>query len=141
VAIDRDFYELLIGKMILVNTLTKIYGAGKNSMGQLRSAAVPYATSLLYIHTDRANTDGSFDFLKLWKAEKLPNDLYDFMRELLLLTNDLLKKYSKSDDVPQYSKNIELWIDIENSTEVKSFFNQPGAKSLIRKYSFNSIGN
>ena len=133
VEINRDFYELLIGKIILVNALTTIYGAGKNSMGQLRSAAVPYSMSLLYKYTDECNK--KFNFLKLWKTEKLPIDLDDFCRELLELTNSLLKKYSKSDDIPQYSKNIELWNDIKSSNEVNSFFSQVAVESLLKKYS------
>lgn len=133
IEINRDFYELLIGKMILVNALTKIYGAGKNSMGQLRSAAVPYSMSLLYKYTNSSNKN--FNFLKLWKAEKLPVDLNDFCTHLLELTNSLLKKYSKSDDIPQYSKNKELWDDIKSSTEIDSFFSQVAVKNLIDKYS------
>ena len=52
-----------------------------------------------------------------------------------LHTYEIDKKYSKSDDVPQYSKNIELWTDIKKSIEVNDFFAQSGSKSLIRKYS------
>lgn len=133
VSIDRDFYELLIGKIILVNALTTIYGAGKNSMGQLRSAAVPYSMSLLYKYSDECKKQ--FNFLQLWKAEKLPTDLHDFCRELLELTNSLLKKYSKSDDIPQYSKNKELWDDIKASEEVDLFFSQGAVQSLLKKYS------
>lgn len=133
IEINRDFYELLIGKMILVNALTKLYGAGKNSMGQLRSAAVPYSMSLLYKYTDGSNKN--FNFLKLWKAEKLPIDLNDFCTQLLELTNSLLKQYSKSDDIPQYSKNKDLWDDIKFSTEIDSFFSQVAVQNLIDKYS------
>jgi hypothetical protein len=133
IAINRDFYELLIGKMILVTALTKIYGAGKNSMGQLRSAAVPYSMSLLYRYTDGNNK--TLNFLKLWKSEKLPVDLNDFCTHLLELTNSLLKQYSKSDDIPQYSKNKELWDDIKSSQEVDLFFSQVAVKNLLDKYS------
>jgi hypothetical protein len=135
IVIDRDFYEVLIAKIILVNTLTSIYGSSKSSMGQLRASAVPYALSLLYMQTDGANNGGDFNFLHLWKTGKVPNDLSGFCEELLLLTNKLLKKYSKSDDVPQYSKNIDLWTDIKTSSEVSDFFAQSGAQVLIRKYS------
>ena len=134
IVINRDFYETLIAKVILVNTLTSIYGAGKNSMGQLRSSTVPYSISLLYIYTDGSDTNKTFDFLKIWKSEKIPQDLQELSRELLLLTNSLLKKYSKSDDVPQYSKNIELWDAVKRSEEVAEFFAQTGAQLLIKKY-------
>ena len=135
IIIDRDFYEVLIAKIILVNALTEIYGSSKSAMGQLRASAVPYALSLLYMETDGAASGGDFSFLRIWKAGKVPDDLSGYCEELLLLTNKLLKKYSKSDDVPQYSKNIELWTDIKKSIEVNDFFAQSGSKSLIRKYS------
>ncbi|MDC0133855.1 AIPR family protein [Porticoccaceae bacterium] len=134
VSIDRDFYELLVGKIILVNTLTTIYGAGKNSMGQLRSAAVPYSMAILHHYTDGDSSMDNFDFYKIWRAEKVPDDLRDFCENLLRLTNSLLKKYSKSDDVPQYSKNIELWNDIKASQEANMVFEQPSAKKILSKY-------
>ena len=134
VSIDRDFYELLVGKIILVNTLTTIYGAGKNSMGQLRSAAVPYSMAILHHYTDGNSSMENFDFYKIWRAEKVPDDLRDFCENLLRLTNSLLKKYSKSDDVPQYSKNIELWNDIKASQEANMVFEQPSAKKILSKY-------
>ena len=134
VTIDRDFYEPLVGKIILVNTLTTIYGQGKNSMGQLRSAAVPYCMAILYHYTDGSSSQEKFDFYKIWRAEKVPDDLLEFCEKLLLLTNSLLKKYSKSDDVPQYSKNIELWNDIKASQEANIVFEQPSAKKILSKY-------
>ena len=44
--IDRDFYEGLIAKVIIFRKLEKIYGQGKSSMGQLRSAVIPYSLSI-----------------------------------------------------------------------------------------------
>jgi len=134
VKINRDFYEILVGKIILVNTLTSIYGVGKKSMGQLRSAAVPYSMALLYMHSDGSAQADKFNFLRIWQEEKIPQDLHEFCIQVLILANSLLKQYSKSDDVPQYSKNIELWLDIKKSPEVKKFFSEPASQRLINKY-------
>jgi len=134
VNIDRDFYENIIAKMILVNSYTSIYGQGQNSMGQLRAATVPYAVALLFAETDGATPARPFDFSKLWKAEKLPEDLFGLSERLLQLSNKLIKKYSQSDDFSEYAKKIELWHAIRRSKEVREFFNLPATKKLISKY-------
>ena len=134
VSIDRDFYENIIAKMILVNTYTSMYGQGKNSMGQLRAAAVPYAVALLYSQTDGATSARLFDFSKIWKAEKLPEDLSEFSERLLQLSNRLIKKYSQSDDFSEYAKKEELWSAIRRSKEVREYFSLPASKKLISKY-------
>jgi hypothetical protein len=134
VSIDRDFYENVIAKMILVNSYTSIYGQGKNSMGQLRAAAVPYAVALLYSQTDGAIPAKTFDFTKIWKAEKLPEDMSEFSERLLQLSNSLIKRYSQSDDYSEYAKREELWQAIKPSKEVREFFSLPASKKVISKY-------
>jgi len=46
--IDRNFYELLISRIILFKSLEEIHGARNNAIGQLRSAVVPYTISILF---------------------------------------------------------------------------------------------
>lgn len=134
VNVNRDFYEELIAKIILFRGLEKIYGAGKNSMGQLRSAVVPYTLSILYLITDGNKTAKSFDLLKIWLSEDLENDLKAYLTQLLELINDLIKKYSESDDYGEYSKKEELWKRISNSNEIKEFINQDDTLKIIEKY-------
>lgn len=133
--IDRTFYEELVAKIILFRRFEKIYGQGKNSMGQIRSAVVPYAISILYHHTDGTKGAQPFDLLKIWLNEELEDDLSELSRELLELTNLLIKKYSLSDDLGEYSKKQELWEAIINCNEVKSFMKSDRVIGILDKYS------
>lgn len=132
--INRDFYEELIAKIILFRNLEKVYGAGKYSMGQLRSATVPYTLSVLFMITDGNKKGASFDLLRIWLNEGLEDDLEAYLTELLKLVNELIKKYSKSDDYGEYSKKEELWKNISSSKEIKGFINTENTKKIIDKY-------
>ncbi len=78
---------------------------------------------MLYIYTNGAKDGKQFDLLKIWKKEKLEDDLGSFFRELMVLMNELIKKYSESDDFGEYAKNKKLWDDISGSSEIKLFMN------------------
>lgn len=132
--VNRDFYEELIAKIILFRRLEKIYGAGKNSMGQLRSAVVPYTLSVLFMITDGDKKAPSFDLLKIWLNEGLEYDLEAYLTQLLKLVNKLIKEYSESDDYGEYSKKEELWRRISSSKEIKEFTSTDDTKKIIDKY-------
>lgn len=135
VNINRDFYEELISKIILFTQLEKLYGQGKNSIGQIRSAVVPYAISVVYLYTDGAKVGKQFDLSRIWKKEKLDDELVVFFTELMQLMNDLIKKYSASDDFGEYAKNKKLWDDISVSKEIKEFMRSTSVEQLLNKYS------
>jgi hypothetical protein len=132
--INRDFYEELIAKIILFRKLEKIYGSGKNSMGQLRSAAVPYSLSVLYNLTDGNKKGPSFDLLHVWKNQGLEDDLETFFTGLLEMVNDLIKKYSESEDYGEYSKKAVLWETIDRSKEITEFCEDRFTQDIIAKY-------
>ena len=134
VNVNRDFYEELIAKIILFRSMEKIYGSGKKAMGQLRSAAIPYSLSVLYMITDGHKTKPSFDFLKIWLNERLESDLESYLESLLKLMNELIKQYSESDDYAEYSKKEELWNKISKSNEIQNFIVSDLTKQIIRKY-------
>jgi hypothetical protein len=134
VNINRDFYENLISKIILFTQLEKTYGQGKHSMGQIRSAVVPYSVSVLYIYTDGAKEGKEFDLQKIWKKEKLEDDLILYFKNLMELMNDLIKKYSESDDYGEYSKNKKLWENISTSKEIQKFMNSSASLQILNKY-------
>lgn len=131
--IDRDFYEKLIAKMILFRGMEKIYGSGKNSIGQLRSAAVPYAIAAIYCFTDGNQNSPNFGLEKLWKIETLDEQFKVMLFELLKLMNNLIKQYSLSDDCGEYSKKEELWIAIKSSSELKAFCNENLFQQQLQK--------
>jgi hypothetical protein len=136
--IDRNFYELLISRIILFKSLEDIHGARNNAIGQLRSAVVPYTMSILFSKTegDKKNTN-TFDLAKLWAKEGLDDDLKTYLKELMILVNELIKKYAKSDDLGEYSKKKEMWDDIYNSHEVKDFLNSDNSSKIFNKYSIS----
>ena len=134
VEVNRDFYEELISKIILFRRFEKLYGQGKNSMGQLRSAAIPYSMSIIYCATDGASNPRQFDFSRIWKEVELAEDLKSFSTDLLLLINKLIKKYSISEDYGQYSKKPELWLAIKKSKEIKAFIAKNDSKKILMKY-------
>lgn len=132
--VNRTFYEELIAKIILFRSLEKIYGSGKNSMGQLRSAVVPYSLGILYSITDGNSKGRPFDLLKIWLNEGLEDDLSAYFTELLKLMNELIKKYSDSDDFGEYSKKEELWNRIKGSSEIAAFVGTPSTEQVLNKY-------
>ncbi len=136
--IDRNFYELLISRIILFKSLEEIHGARNNAIGQLRSAVVPYTMSILFSKTegDKRNPN-TFDLAKLWAKEGLEDDLKVYLKELMILVNDLIKKYAKSDDLSEYSKKKEMWDDIYNSNEIKDFLNTDNSNKIFNKYSIS----
>jgi len=136
--IDRNFYELLISRIILFKALEEIHGARNNAIGQLRSAVVPYTMSVIYSKTegDKKNLN-NFDLSKLWSKEGLEEDLKVYVKELMILINDLIKKYSKSDDLGEYSKKKELWDDIYNSKEIHEFLSTDNSSKIFTKYSMS----
>lgn len=132
--INRLFFEEMISKILIFRRLEKIYGQGKNSMGQLRSAVVPYSISVLYSYTDGNKKSDPFDLIKVWINEGLNDDLELFFNDLLLLMNDLIKRYSDSDDYGEYSKKEELWVSIIASKEIESFMKSEISRRVLDKY-------
>lgn len=137
VIINRNFYEDLIARIILFRSLEKIYGAGNNAMGQLRSAVVPYSLSVVYAFTSGNKKANPFDLFKIWKSEKLDTELQSFFKSLMQLMNKLVKQYSKSDDLNEYSKNQDLWENIISSKEIDGFMESSSNRALIKQYTIS----
>ncbi|XZF13043.1 AIPR family protein [Chitinophagaceae bacterium MMS25-I14] len=135
--INRSFYEDVIARIILFRSLEKIYGSGNNSLGQIRSVVVPYSLSIVYAYTTGGKKAQPFDLLKIWKAEKLDGSLEAFFRDLMKLVNSLVKQYSKSDDLGEYSKKPELWDDIVTSKEIAAFMEEPRNRTLVKTYTIS----
>ncbi|WP_187261744.1 AIPR family protein [Pontibacter beigongshangensis] len=138
--IDRNFFEMLIARVILFKSFENIYGQGKNSLGQIRSAVVPYALSVLYGATDGLRGGKPFDLARIWQREGLEDDFANFSRELMVTMNALIKKYAQSDDPAEYSKRKDLWDNISGSPELRAFMNSPTAKTILTKYTVSKDG-
>ncbi|MDB4055529.1 AIPR family protein [Akkermansiaceae bacterium] len=132
--IDRDFYEAVIAKIIIFREMERIYGSGKASMGQIRATVIPYSLAVLYSYSDADDKRNAFDLERIWKAQDLEDDLREFLRCLMLLINDLVKKYSQSDDYNEYSKKEELWKSIKTCTEIGKFMSSDDSMKILNKY-------
>jgi hypothetical protein len=53
----------------------------------------------------------------------------------MVLMNDLIKKYSESDDYGEYSKNKKLWENISECKEIEKFMSSAIAGEVLKKYS------
>lgn len=136
--IDRNFYELLISRIILFKSLEELHGARTNAIGQLRSAVVPYTLSVIYSKTDGDKKNpNTFDLARIWAKEGLEDDLKTYLKELMILINELIKKYAKSDDLGEYSKKKDLWDDIYNSKEIHEFLKSDNSHKIFNKYSIS----
>jgi hypothetical protein len=131
--IDRGYYEDIISRIMMFRELESLYGQGKNAMGQIRSAVVPYSLSVFYTYTDSSGR--KFDMLKIWKQEGLDIDLSVFFENLMKLMNELIKQYSASDDYGEYSKKPQLWESIKESPEIKHFMEHTQSINILEKYS------
>ena len=130
--VNREYYEAIIAKIILFRRMEKLHGTGKNAIGQIRSAVIPYTLSVLYEHTDKIGKP--FNMSKVWKEEKLEESLGDFLLDLMVLMNDLIKQYSQSDDFGEYSKKPELWESIRACPEVLAFMGCEGSLKILERY-------
>lgn len=127
--INREFYEHLIAKIILFRTMEDVYGQGKNAIGQLRSAAVPYAISAIYLWSKEF--EGRFSLEVIWKQEALNVGFKEYLKQLLFLMNDLIKTYALSDDYGEFSKKEELWEVIKSSSELNEFMNSDLSTKML----------
>jgi hypothetical protein len=135
--INRDYYEDIISKIILFREMEELHGTRNNAIGQIRSAVIPYSLSVVYQYTDEKKN--KFDMSKIWKKEGLEDDLSKFLYDLMLLINELIKKYSLSDDLGEYSKKPELWNSIKKCEEIKIFMNSFNSIKILEKYTYRRI--
>ena len=109
--------------------MEEVYGQGKNAIGQLRSAAVPYAISAIYLWAKESGEKFSLD--KIWRQEVINEEMKEYLKQLLFLMNDLIKTYSLSDDYGEFSKKEELWDVIRSSTELNTFMSSDYSSRML----------
>jgi len=135
--VDRLYYEDIVSKIILFRKMEKLHGAGKNAIGQIRSAVIPYSLSVLYHYSDKIGKN--FDMSKIWRQEGLEDGLEQFLYNLMYLMNDLIKQYSLSDDYGEYSKREELWKSIQKCKEVVMFMSTHDSIKILEKYTNEKV--
>lgn len=136
--IDREFYEESIAKTILWESLIKVHGEGKNGIGNLRSAVVPYSISSIYNFTNDSKNHKDFNLTKIWIEHKISENFVVWSKKLMILINELIKKYSIiggfGDDIGMNTRKNELWQLIKTSNELITFFNLEDSKLILKEY-------
>lgn len=131
------FYEDLIGKSILFKELEKIYGMGKYSLGQIRSAVVPYTISLIFRYlNDNNSSTSNFKIVDIWRNNGLGDELEQILKNLMVLVNKLLLEKKLTDDVNESSKKQEQWNIIRDCQKIREFFKDADSKKIFNKFRF-----
>src|SRR5690606_7794205 len=84
--------------------------------------------------TDGNKRQDPVDLVKIWIAEGFEDDFEVFFKNLLILMNELIKKYSQSDDFGEYSKKEELWNTIKDCSEIRDFMSSEVTRQILLKY-------
>lgn len=134
--ITKDFYEDLIGRVILFKELEEIHGTRDKAISQIRSAIIPYSLSIIYEFSDRSKGD-DFNFFKIWKDEKLEVKARDYFYNLMKLVLKVIKTNATSDDLSENSKKEDLWKKVLGSSEIKDFMHSPDSVNILTTYSIS----
>lgn len=132
--INKSFYENLIGRAILFRDLEKLHGSGKNAIGQLRAAVIPYSISCIYIYANSLSKNGvnyTLNFETIWKDETISKTLADLFLDLMKRMYLWIDKYKSSTDISENTKKEDLWNKISKSSELKEFLK--GSTSFLNK--------
>lgn len=141
--VDRIFYEDLIAKAILFKEVDRRHGTkrGKNPpIGDMKQVLVPYSIALLKIATKDC-----LDLGKIWRNQKISNELSDYMYNLMVQLNIFLIEKSPRTNIIEWATKEECWKLVKNefplpdctliSNEIASF------TSIEERYSKNFLLN
>lgn len=107
--VNNVYFEDTISKIIIFNAAVKLYGVKPNNIGEMRSAVVPYAISLLG-HL----TDYKLDLYKIWKSQSISSQLSSFLYDLMKRINQYIIDNSPSSHYIEWAKKEECWNAIKS---------------------------
>ena len=131
--ITKDFYEDMIGRVILFKELEILHGTRDKAISQIRSAIIPYTISIIYEYSDRSKGD-DFSFFKIWKDEKLTEKARVYFGKLMKLVLKVIKENATSDDLSENSKKEELWKSVMSSPDIKAFMQSADSDNILKEY-------
>jgi hypothetical protein len=117
---ESIYFENIVAKTIIFRTAEKIYGIKPNAIGDLRYITVPYSISLLTY-----KTGGKLDLYKIWKNQRISDQLKTLLYDLMVIVEDIIKKsaeekhgalygeWAKKEECWTYIKNTEITIDFD----------------------------
>lgn len=136
---DSIYFEDIIAKTILFRTAEKIYGIKPNAIGDLRYITVPYSISLLTY-----KTDCKLDLYKIWKNQRLSDQLKNLLYDLMVQVENIIKQSAERNHGALYgewAKKEECWTDLKSQIInidfglIKSDMEDPKYPSLRKRIS------
>ena len=112
--INHNYFEDTIAKAILFKTADKLYGTKRsgNSIGELRSVVVPYTMGLL-----NHITKGRINLYKIWKNQKVSDELSAIIYSLMKQVNPFIMKVSPSNNYLEWAKKEECWLAVRQKSD------------------------
>jgi hypothetical protein len=106
---DNIFFEDIIALGILFKSAETIYGVKPNALGDMRYIIVPYAISYLsYI------TNNDLDLYKIWKKQRLSDDLASLLELVMIKIEDYIKNNAPGSLYGEWAKKEECWLAIKD---------------------------
>lgn len=111
--INNVYFEDAIAKAILFKEADRRYGtkASAYNIGELKQVVVPYTISLI-----SRITDGRLDLYKIWKNQRVSQELSDFIYDLMKQVNRFILDNSPISHYIEWAKKEECWDKVKNST-------------------------
>jgi hypothetical protein len=119
--INNIYFEDTVAKIILFKTAEKLYGVKPNNIGEMRNAVVPYTIALVGHLTNL-----ELDLYKIWKNQRLSDNLQSFLYDLMKQINKFILENSPSSHYIEWAKKEDCWYTIKhkiwnvNLAEIKS---------------------
>lgn len=109
--VTNVYFEDTIAKAILFKAADQLYGTKRtgNNIGELKSVVVPYTIGLL-----NCLTSGRIDLYKIWKNQKISDELSKLIYSLMLQVNPYIMNISPSNNYLEWAKKEECWLAVRN---------------------------
>lgn len=120
--VDSIFYEDLIAKAILFTEVDKRHGKKTKTqvpLGDMKQLMVPYSIGLLKIATN-----GRLDLGKIWKNQRISEELSDYMYSVMKALYPFMKTNSPKSNIIEWGTKEECW------RYVKENFTMPDISSI-----------
>lgn len=106
---DNVFFEDLVAKAIIFKTAEKIYGVKPNALGDMRYITVPYTIGWLGYKLNY-----KLDLYKIWKRQRLSDNLKVILREVMIKVEDFIKRNAPGSLYGEWAKKEDCWTMIKS---------------------------
>lgn len=141
--IDKIFYEDLIAKAILFKEVDRLHGTKRSKtppIGDMKQVMVPYSIALLKIATNNC-----LDLGKIWRNQKISNELSDYMYTLMIRLNKFLIEKSPRTNIIEWATKEECWKFVKEEfviPDITIIANDVASHAIIEeRYSKQNLSN